>query len=98
MNEDVFWQLIDECSPSPPDPDGHQLAAALTTRLAKGPVFNVVGFAEQLAWALYRLDRKEYGDDLLRLLILMSPVVLIWMPCISAGRSAVVMTSSEKSW
>ncbi|MCX4515588.1 DUF4240 domain-containing protein [Streptomyces sp. NBC_01619] len=64
MNEDVFWQLIEECSPSTPDPEGDQLAAALTARLAKGPVADVVGFAEQLSWALYRLDRQEYGDGL----------------------------------
>ncbi|WP_328727326.1 DUF4240 domain-containing protein [Streptomyces sp. NBC_00259] len=64
MNEDVFWQLIEECSPSTPDPEGDQLAAALTARLEKGPVADVVGFAEQLSWALYRLDRQEYGDGL----------------------------------
>ncbi|MER6847016.1 DUF4240 domain-containing protein [Streptomyces flaveolus] len=64
MNEDAFWQLIEECSPATPDPEGDQLAAALTTRLASGAVSEVVGFAEQLSWALYRLDRKEYGDGL----------------------------------
>jgi hypothetical protein len=64
VNEDAFWQLIEECSPAAPDPEGDQLAAALTTRLASGAVFEVVGFAEQLSWALYRLDRKEYGDGL----------------------------------
>ncbi|MFI9243982.1 DUF4240 domain-containing protein [Streptomyces sp. NPDC053086] len=35
-----------------------------TARLANGSVSDVVGFAEQLSWALYRLDRKEYGDGL----------------------------------
>lgn len=64
MNEDGFWQLIAECSPSTPDPEGDQLAAALTARLANGPVSDVVGFAEQLSWALYRLDRREYGKGL----------------------------------
>ncbi|MGW0550642.1 DUF4240 domain-containing protein [Streptomyces altiplanensis] len=64
MNEDVFWQLIEECGPSAPDPDGDQLAAALTARLANGPVSDVAGFAERLSWALYRLDRKEYGEGL----------------------------------
>ncbi|WP_234335011.1 DUF4240 domain-containing protein [Streptomyces sp. NRRL S-118] len=64
MNEDVFWQLIEECSPSTPDPEGAWLAAALTARLAAGPVAGVVGFAEQLSWAMYRLDRKEYGEGL----------------------------------
>ncbi|MDV5142862.1 DUF4240 domain-containing protein [Streptomyces sp. SBC-4] len=64
MNEDAFWQLIAACSPSCPDPEGDELAAALTARLANGSVSDVVGFAEQLSWALYRLDRREYGDDL----------------------------------
>ncbi|MEU1198648.1 DUF4240 domain-containing protein [Streptomyces sp. NPDC005813] len=41
-----------------------ELAAALKAHLANGPVHDVVGFAEQLSWALYRLDRKGYGDDL----------------------------------
>lgn len=64
MNENAFWQLIEACSPSIPDPEGDELAAALTAHLANGPVPDVIGFAEQLSWALYRLDRKEYGDDL----------------------------------
>ncbi|MFD7228002.1 DUF4240 domain-containing protein [Streptomyces sp. NPDC059881] len=64
MHEDAFWQLIEERSPSTPDLEGDQLAAALTARLAIGPVADVVGFAEQLSWALYRLDRQEYGDGL----------------------------------
>ncbi|GAA4887786.1 hypothetical protein GCM10023237_01210 [Streptomyces coeruleoprunus] len=64
MNEDAFWQLIEECRPSTPDPEGDQLAAALTARLANGPVSDVVGFAEQLPWALYQLDHKEYGGGL----------------------------------
>ncbi|APE26085.1 DUF4240 domain-containing protein [Streptomyces venezuelae] len=64
MNENAFWQLIEACTPSVPDPEGDELAAALTARLTNGPVANVVGFAEQLSWALYRLDRKEYGDGL----------------------------------
>ncbi|MEU6005416.1 DUF4240 domain-containing protein [Streptomyces sp. NPDC047453] len=64
MNESAFWQLIDDCTPSAPDPDAEQLAAALTDRLSAGTQATVVGFAEQLSWALYRLDRKEYGHDL----------------------------------
>ncbi|WP_432085501.1 DUF4240 domain-containing protein [Streptomyces sp. bgisy095] len=64
MNEDVFWELMETCRPSSGDPEGDELAAALTARLASGPVFTVIGFAEQLSWALYRLDRKEYGDGL----------------------------------
>lgn len=61
MNEDSFWQLINECRPTGADPDSEQLAAALEARLMNGPLPAVVGFAEQLSWALYRLDRKEYG-------------------------------------
>jgi hypothetical protein len=64
MNEDTFWQLIKDCTPATSDPDGNRLAAALTARLVNGPASDVVGFAEQLSWALYRLDRKEYGQDL----------------------------------
>ncbi|MEV7816580.1 DUF4240 domain-containing protein [Streptomyces flaveolus] len=64
MNENAFWQLIGDCTPSMPDPDAEQLAAALTNRLTAGPLATVIGFAEQLSWALYRLDRKEYGHDL----------------------------------
>ncbi|KOU05341.1 hypothetical protein ADK86_07305 [Streptomyces sp. NRRL F-5755] len=40
------------------------MAAALTEHLARSPVCVVTGFAEQLAWALYRLDRKELGQGL----------------------------------
>lgn len=64
MDEDSFWQLIEACRPEAPDPDAEHLAAALTTRLAPGPVAVVIGFAENLSWALYRLDRREYGQDL----------------------------------
>lgn len=64
MNEDVFCQLIAECGPSTPDPEGDRLAAALAVRPKNGPVSDVVGFAEQLSWALYRLDRREYGEGL----------------------------------
>jgi hypothetical protein len=64
MNEDTFWQHIEDCTPPTPDPDGYRLAAALTARLVHGPASDVVGFAEQLSWVLYRLDRKEYGHDL----------------------------------
>ncbi|MFC8583055.1 hypothetical protein ACFUGD_00535 [Streptomyces sp. NPDC057217] len=46
MNENAFWQLIEACSPSVPDPEGDELAAALTARLTNGPVYDVVGFAE----------------------------------------------------
>ncbi|MFD8723992.1 DUF4240 domain-containing protein [Streptomyces sp. NPDC059629] len=64
MNENTFWQLIDDCTPSTPDPDAEDLAAALTNRLALGPLATVIGFAEQLSWVLYQLDRKEYGRDM----------------------------------
>ncbi|MGY1583799.1 DUF4240 domain-containing protein [Streptomyces sp. MN13] len=64
MNENAFWQLIDDCTPSTSDPDAEQLAATLTSRLSAGPLATVIAFAEQLSWALYRLDRKEYGHDL----------------------------------
>ncbi|WP_046494126.1 DUF4240 domain-containing protein [Streptomyces odonnellii] len=64
MNEDVFWQLVEECRSTTADPEGEQLAAALTARLVNGPTSDVIGFAEQLSWALYRLDRKEYGEGL----------------------------------
>ncbi len=64
MNEDAFWQLIEDCRPTEDNPDAVLLAAALTERLAQSSVSLVIGFAEQLSWALYRLDRKEYGHDL----------------------------------
>ncbi|WP_406458420.1 DUF4240 domain-containing protein [Streptomyces sp. NBC_00876] len=64
MNEDAFWQLIEECRPPAPDPDAELLAAAVTERLVQSPLSLVIGFAEQLSWALYRLDRKEYGHNL----------------------------------
>ncbi|MEU0600878.1 DUF4240 domain-containing protein [Streptomyces sp. NPDC006393] len=61
MDEDAFWALIEEFRPAWPDPDADALAAALTARLAAGPVSLITEFAEQLAWALYRLDLQEYG-------------------------------------
>ncbi|MER5687521.1 DUF4240 domain-containing protein [Streptomyces sp. NPDC002205] len=64
MNENTFWQFIDDCIPPGPDPDAQELAAALTARLSAGPLAAVIGFAEQLSWALYRLDRKEHGCEL----------------------------------
>lgn len=64
MDEDAFWQLIEDCKPAEPDPDADVLADTLTERLARSPLSQVIGFAEQLSWALYRLDRKEYGHDL----------------------------------
>ncbi|MFD5637857.1 DUF4240 domain-containing protein [Streptomyces sp. NPDC127077] len=64
MNEDAFWQLIEDCRPSASDPDSELLAATLTARLAQSPMHLVRGFAEQLSWALYRLDRREYGHNL----------------------------------
>ncbi|MEV0091188.1 DUF4240 domain-containing protein [Streptomyces sp. NPDC050738] len=64
MNEDAFWQLIEESAPIGPDPDAEQLAAALTQRLANAPLPMVIGFAEQLSWMLYRLDREVYGREL----------------------------------
>ncbi|MFK0047465.1 DUF4240 domain-containing protein [Streptomyces sp. NPDC090741] len=45
-------------------PDAELLAATVTERLAQSLLSPVIGFAEQLSWALYRLDRKEYGHDL----------------------------------
>ncbi|MER7120158.1 DUF4240 domain-containing protein [Streptomyces goshikiensis] len=41
-------------------PTPHQLPQGL----AKSPLSLVIGFAEQLSRALYRLDRKEYGHNL----------------------------------
>ncbi|MFF1838856.1 DUF4240 domain-containing protein [Streptomyces sp. NPDC058231] len=64
MNEDAFWQLIEDCRPTEPDPEAERLAATVTERLARSPLSLVIGFAEQLSWALYRLDRKEYGHNL----------------------------------
>ncbi|MGW3661364.1 DUF4240 domain-containing protein [Streptomyces sp. NPDC005151] len=64
MNENTFWQFIDDCRPPTPDPDAQEMAAALTARLSAGPLAAVIGFAERLSWALYRLDRKEYGREL----------------------------------
>lgn len=64
MNEDAFWQLIEDCMPTEPDPDAELLAATVTERLTQSPLSLVIGFAEQLSWALYRLDRKEYGHNL----------------------------------
>ncbi|WP_420714921.1 DUF4240 domain-containing protein [Streptomyces sp. WM6372] len=54
MDEDAFWQLIEDCRPTEPDPDAELLAATLTERLARSPLSLVIGFAEQLSWALYR--------------------------------------------
>ncbi|WP_234345247.1 MULTISPECIES: DUF4240 domain-containing protein [Streptomyces] len=64
MNEDTFWQLIEDCRHTGPDPGSERLAVALTNHLAQAPVCVVTGFAEQLAWALYRLDRRELGQNL----------------------------------
>ncbi|MFF2079299.1 DUF4240 domain-containing protein [Kitasatospora sp. NPDC058162] len=64
MDEDAFWQLIAECRPPGPDPDAERLAAEVEARLADAPLSAVIGFAEQLATALHRLDRREYGADL----------------------------------
>jgi hypothetical protein len=64
MDEDAFWTLIEQCRPGGPDPDADGLAAALTARLAAGPVSMIAEFAEQLAWALHRLDLQEYGHGL----------------------------------
>ncbi|MDQ0605487.1 hypothetical protein QF037_009832 [Streptomyces canus] len=64
MNEDAFWQLIEDCRPTESDPDAEVLAATLTERLAESSLPWVIGFAEHLSWALYRLDRKEYGHGL----------------------------------
>ncbi|MFI5527675.1 DUF4240 domain-containing protein [Kitasatospora sp. NPDC051853] len=66
MDEDTFWQLIADCTPPGPDTDhdAELLADILTEQLARSPVDRVEGFAEQLSWALYRLDRREYGREL----------------------------------
>ncbi|GLW70533.1 hypothetical protein Kpho02_28320 [Kitasatospora phosalacinea] len=64
MDEDEFWQLLEECRPTGADPDAERLAAALEERLAAGPVAAVAGFAERLSAALYRLDRRELGEGL----------------------------------
>ncbi|WP_234312380.1 DUF4240 domain-containing protein [Streptomyces griseus] len=64
MDENTFWQLIEACRPSGPDPEGDGLAAALAARLESGSPEDVTGFAEQLSRALYRLDRREFGEGL----------------------------------
>ncbi|MFE0421943.1 DUF4240 domain-containing protein [Streptomyces sp. NPDC058953] len=66
MDEETFWRLIEECRPPgpDPDPDADRLAEALTDRLSRGPVPVVTGFAERLAQSLYRLDRREFGEEL----------------------------------
>ncbi|MFH8411185.1 DUF4240 domain-containing protein [Streptomyces sp. NPDC018019] len=81
MNEDTFWKLIEDRRPAGPDPDSERLAAALTEHLAQSPVSVVTGFAEQLSWALYRLDRKELGQGL-------SGDVFLYARCavVAAGR------------
>lgn len=83
MNEDAFWQLIEECRPTGPDPDAERLAAELSDCLAQSPLFVVTGFAEQLSWTLYRLDRKEHGEGL-------SGDALLYTRCavVAAGRAA----------
>ncbi|KKZ75128.1 hypothetical protein VO63_04280 [Streptomyces showdoensis] len=55
---------MEDCRPTEPDPDADLLADTLTERLARSPLSLVIGFAEQLSWALYQLDRTEYGHDL----------------------------------
>ncbi|MER5866625.1 DUF4240 domain-containing protein [Kitasatospora sp. NPDC002040] len=64
MNEDTFWQIIEDCRPAGPDPEAELLAANITDRLARSSLELVTGFAEQLSWALYQLDRKENGQGL----------------------------------
>lgn len=66
MTEDAFWRLIDEgrAAAPGPDPDGDHLAAHLVELLSRGPVSVIAGFAERLSEALYRLDRREYGEEL----------------------------------
>ncbi|WP_370350650.1 DUF4240 domain-containing protein [Catenulispora sp. EB89] len=62
VDEDSFWRLIEYCTPDSPDPGNRGLVAALIKTLGSGPVYRVVGFAEQLSWALYRLDRNELAE------------------------------------
>ncbi|MFD7736075.1 DUF4240 domain-containing protein [Kitasatospora phosalacinea] len=64
MDEDEFWLLLEECRPPGADPDAERLAAALEEHLSAGPVAAVAGFAERLSTALYRLDRRELGEEL----------------------------------
>ncbi|UXX98143.1 hypothetical protein N7U49_48520 (plasmid) [Streptomyces sp. AD2-2] len=53
---------------------------------------------DQQFWfeTLRNLGLAVYGG--LRLLILMAPMILVWMSCISAGWSAELVTSSENPW
>ncbi|MEU4192861.1 DUF4240 domain-containing protein [Kribbella sp. NPDC026611] len=64
MDENEFWQLIEECRPEGADEEGEELAQALVDRLSRGPVELVTGFAEQLSRLLYQLDREEYGKEM----------------------------------
>ncbi|MEV8536705.1 DUF4240 domain-containing protein [Streptomyces sp. NPDC051211] len=64
MDENAFWELLEDCRPAGPDPDADLLAEALSVSLSAGPLHRVVAFAEKLSWLLYRLDRREYGRGL----------------------------------
>lgn len=64
MSEDDFWQLLADCRPGVADPEADLLAEVLIARLCAGPVSEVAGFAERLSHALYRLDRREFGEEL----------------------------------
>lgn len=54
--------------PTTESPTVYSRARGMRGRPVRGsgdrPISDVVGFAEHLFWALYRLDRKEYGEGL----------------------------------
>ncbi|MFJ8720200.1 DUF4240 domain-containing protein [Streptomyces sp. NPDC093269] len=52
-----FWALIDTLHGEASDPGCHRLAQELATR----PVPEIIGFAERLSEALYRLDQEKFG-------------------------------------
>ncbi|WP_306368346.1 hypothetical protein [Nocardiopsis sp. CC223A] len=63
--EGACRRLIDEgrAAAPGPGPDGDHLAGFLVARPSNGPVAEAAGCAERLSEALYRLDRREYGEE-----------------------------------
>lgn len=64
MNEDKFWQLIDQIDREAMDEgDTEGAVEPLMLALSELPVKQIQGFEECLARALYKLDGKIYADN-----------------------------------